>query len=59
MCDGAQIFASCIFSESRAAHIRPAFQMCTKATSCVEVWQTFNLRPLTTDEEKRNHSCII
>jgi len=32
------IFASCISSEPRAAHLRPAFEICTKATPCVEVW---------------------
>jgi len=31
-------FASCIFSEPRAAHFRPAFYIRTKATPCVEVW---------------------
>ena len=31
------IFASCIFSEPRAAHFRPAFWIRTKATPCVEV----------------------
>ena len=31
-------FMSCIFSEPRGAHFRPAFQIRTKATSCVEVW---------------------
>jgi len=56
--DGAQmaifciIFASCIFSEPRAAHFRPTFQIRTKATPCVEVWQTSNLRPLRLGEEK-------
>jgi len=44
LCDGAQManfwqfFASCIFSEPRAAHFRPAFYIRTKATSCVQVW---------------------
>jgi len=44
LCDGAQmvifgvIFASCIFSEPRAAHFRHTFQIRTKATPCVEVW---------------------
>jgi len=44
LCDGAQmaifciIFASCISSEPRAAHFRPAFYIRTKATPCVEVW---------------------
>jgi len=43
-CDGAQmatfciIFASCIPSEPRAPHFRPAFEIRTKATSCVEVY---------------------
>jgi len=44
LCDGAQMaifgdfFASCIFSEPRAAHFRPASEIRTKATPCVEVW---------------------
>jgi len=33
-------FASCIFSEPRVAHFRPASEIRTKATPCVEVWQT-------------------
>ena len=55
--DGAQmaifcvIFVSCIFSEPRAAYFRPAFEICTKATPCVEVWQTSNLRVLRLGEE--------
>jgi len=32
------IFKSCISSEPLAAHFRPAFKICTKATPCVEVW---------------------
>jgi len=40
LCDGAKmaIFASCIFSEPRAAHFRHAFYIRNKATLCVEVW---------------------
>jgi len=44
LCDGAQmaflcvIVASCICSEPRAAHFKPAFQIRTKATPCAEVW---------------------
>jgi len=40
LCDGAKmaIFASCISSEPRAAHFRPAFEIRTSATPCVEVW---------------------
>jgi len=59
LCDGAQmaifgdIFASCISSEPRAAGFRPASQIRTKATPCVEVWQTSNLRPLRLGEEKK------
>jgi len=43
LCNGAQtanflqFFMSCISSEPRAAHFRPAFQIHTKATPCVEV----------------------
>jgi len=47
------IFASCIFSKPRAAHFRPTFYIRTKATPCVEVWQTSNLRPLGLGEEKK------
>ena len=52
LCDGAQMaifgdfFASCVFSEPRAAGFRPASYVRTKATPCVEVWQTSNLRRL-------------
>ena len=40
-CDGAQMaifgdfFASCVFSEPRAAGFRTASEICTKATSCI------------------------
>jgi len=33
-----RFFASCIFSEPRVAHFRPAFQIRSRATPCVEVW---------------------
>jgi len=72
LCDGAQMaifgnfFASCIFSEPRAARFRPASEIRTKATSCVEEWQTSNLRRLRLGEEKkekkeerRNHRAKI
>jgi len=59
LCDGSRtaifgenFFASCIFSEPRAARFRPASEIRTKATPCVEVWQTSNLRPLRLGEEK-------
>jgi len=45
-------FASCIFSEPRAARFRPASEIRTKATSYVEVWQTSNLRRLRLGEKK-------
>jgi len=57
LCDCAQMgnfwrfFASCIFSEPRAARFRPASKIRTKATPCVEVWS--NLRRLRLGEEKR------
>jgi len=57
LCDGAQMailgyfFASCVFSEPRAASFRPASEIRTKATPCVEVWQTSNLRRLRLGEE--------
>jgi len=47
------IFASCISSELGAAHFRPAFQIRTKATSRVEVWQSSTLRPLRLGEERK------
>jgi len=59
LCDGAQMaifgdfFASCVFTESRAAGFRPASEIRTKATPCVEVWQTSNLRRLRLGEEKK------
>jgi len=46
-------FASCVFSEPRAAGFRPASEIHTKATPCVEVWQTSNLRRLRLGKEKR------
>jgi len=48
-----KFFASCICSEPRAAGFRPASEICTKATPCVEVWQTSNLRWLRLGEEKK------
>jgi len=47
------IFVACIFSEPRAAPFRPASYIRTKATPCVEVWQTSNLRRLRLGEEKK------
>jgi len=47
------LFVSCVFSEPRAAHFRPAPEIRTKATPFVEVWQTSNLRRLRLGEEKR------
>jgi len=46
-------FASCVFSKPRAAGFRPASQIRTKATPCVEVWQTSNLQRLRLGEEKK------
>jgi len=46
-------FASCIFSEQRAARFRPASYICTKATPCVQVWQPSSLRRLRLGEEKK------
>jgi len=46
-------FASCVFSEPRAAGFRPASEIRTKATPCVEIWQTSNMRRLRLGEEKR------
>jgi len=48
-----QFFASCIFSEPHAVHLRPAFQIRAKATPCVEVWWTSSLQPLRLGEEKK------
>ena len=49
------IFGVLYFSEPRAARFRPASQIRsrTKATPCVEVWQTSNLRRLRLGEEKK------
>ena len=47
-----RFFASCIFSEPHAARLRPASLICTKATPCVEVWQTSSLRRLRLGKEK-------
>jgi len=46
-------FASCIISEPRSARFRPASEIRTEATPCVEVWQTSNLRRLKLGEEKK------
>jgi len=46
-------FASCVFSELCAAGFRPASEIRTKATPCVEVWQTSSLRQLKLGEEKK------
>jgi len=48
-----RFFAFCIFSEPRAARFRPASEIRTKATPCVEVWQTSTLRRLRLGEEKK------
>jgi len=59
LCDGAQMaifgdfFASCICSEPCTARFRPASEIRTKATPCVEVWQTSNLRRLRLGEERK------
>jgi len=49
--DFKDFFASCIFSEPRAARFRRASEIRSKATLCVEVWQTSNLRRLRLGEE--------
>jgi len=46
-------FASCVFSEPPAAGFRPVSEIRTKATPCVEVWHTSNLRRLRLGEEKK------
>ena len=48
-------FASCVFSKPRAAGFRPVSEIRTKATPCVEVWQTSNLRRLRLGEEKKKN----
>jgi len=48
-----RLFASCISSEPRAARFRHAFKILNKATPCVEVWLTSNLRPLRLGEERK------
>jgi len=52
MADFWRFFAVCIFSEPRVARFRPASYIRTKATPCVEVWYTSNLRRLRLGEEK-------
>jgi len=49
----ADFFASCVFSEPRAAGFRPASEIRPKATPCVKVWQTSNLRRLRLGQEKK------
>jgi len=46
-------FVSCVFSKPHAAGFRPASEIRTKATPCVEVWQTSNLRRLRLGEERK------
>ena len=46
-------FCAMFFSEPHAARFRPASYVRTKATPCVEVWQTSSLRRLRLGEEKR------
>jgi len=46
-------FGSYIFREPRATRFRPASEIRTKATQCVEVWQTSNLGPLRLGKEKK------
>jgi len=41
------------FSEPRAPRFRPASEIRTKATPCVEVWQTSNLQRLRLGEERK------
>jgi len=53
LCDGGDFFASCVFSQLHAAGFRPASYIRTKATPCVEVWQTSNLRQLRLGKEKK------
>jgi len=46
------------FPASRVQHVsdlHPKFALRAKATPCVEVWQTSNLRPLRLGEEKRKN----
>jgi len=65
MADFWQFFASFIFSEPRAARFRPASLIRTKAISCVQVWQTSNLRwprlgeKESKKEDRRNHRAKI
>jgi len=54
-------FASCISREPRAARLRPASEIRTKATPCVEVWQTSATAEIRRGkkEERRNHIAKI
>jgi len=59
-----RFFVSCISGKLHAARFRPASEIRTKATPCVEVWQTSNLQRLRLGEEKqeeerRNHRAKI
>jgi len=51
------IFGDFLRPEFSASHVqhgfRPASEIRTKATPCVEVWQTSNLRQLRLGEEKK------
>ena len=52
-CRDGDFFASCICSEPHAAHFRPEFEIRTKATPCVQVWQTSTLQRLRLGEERK------
>jgi len=49
-------FVSCVFNKPLAAGFRPASQIRTEATPCVEVWQTSNLRRLRLGDEKKKNN---
>jgi len=46
-----RLFPTRVFSEPHAAGLRPASEIRTKATPCVEVWQASNLRRLRLGKE--------
>jgi len=49
-------FASCISRDPRAARFRPASEIHSKGTPCVEVWQTSNLQQLRLGGEKKEET---
>ena len=58
LCDGAEMaifgdFLRPVFAASHVQHVSDTSEIRTKATPCVEVWQTSNRRLLRLGEEKK------